>query len=121
MDTLKTSNCDASFKKSPRINEYRCSVLRKGKKGDRPAPKYLYAVPSSYEGRNLQSLAHANYLFDNFGIKIDLKNPIGNGELEIQEYNTSKKIEPFCSACERGLRLDFKFCPYCGKNQREGQ
>ena len=68
------SSCDLMFKKAPRINEYRCWVLRFTKKGNREAPKYLYTVESLHEGQNLQSLGHAKYL-SRFGLKIDLKNP----------------------------------------------
>ena len=80
------------FKKAPRINEYRCWILRYAKKGNRDEPKYLYTVESPYEGKNPQSLGHAKYLL-NFGIKIDLKNPIGSEEIEVQGYNTGKRTE----------------------------
>jgi len=67
-------------------------VLRFAKKGNRDAPKYLYTVESPYEGKNLQSRGHAKYLL-NFGVKIDLKNPIGPEEIEIQAYNTGKRTK----------------------------
>jgi hypothetical protein len=86
------SSCDLMFKKAPRINEYRCWVLRFAKKGNRDEPKYLYTVESPYEGQNLQSRCHAKYLL-NFGVKIDLKNPFGPEEIEVQEYNTGKRTE----------------------------
>lgn len=86
------SSCDLMFKKGPRINEYRCWVLRYAKKGDRDAPKYLYTVESPYEGKNLQSLGHAKYLL-NFGIEIVLKNPFGPESVEVQDYNTGKRTE----------------------------
>ena len=86
------SSCDLMFKKAPRINEYRCWVLRFAKKGNRDEPKYLYTVESPYEGQNLQSRGHAKYL-EKFGIKIDLKNPFGPEEIEVQDYNTGKRTE----------------------------
>ena len=84
------SSCDLLFKRAPRINEYRCWVLRFAKKGNRDAPKYLYKVESPCEGKNLQSVGHAKYLL-NFGVTIDLKNPFGPEEIETQEYNTGKR------------------------------
>lgn len=86
------TSCDLMFKKAPRINEYRCWVLRFTKKGNREAPKYLYTVPSRYEGLNPQSFGHAKYLL-RFGLKIDLKNPIGEEIMEIQDYNTGKRTK----------------------------
>jgi hypothetical protein len=86
------SSCDLMFKKAPRINEYRCWVLRFAKKGNRDEPKYLYTVESPYEGQNLQSRCHAKYLLK-FGVKIDLKNPFGPEEIEVQAYNTGKRTE----------------------------
>lgn len=82
------SSCDALFKKAPRINEYRTWVLRIGKKGNRPPPKYLYTIKSKFEGTNLQSRAHATYLSARYGLPINLTKPIGGEELETQEYNT---------------------------------
>lgn len=82
----------SNVKKAPRINEFRCWVLRYAKKGSRDEPKYLYTVESPYEGQNLQSRGHAKYL-EKFGIKIDLKNPFGPEEIEVQEYNTGKRTE----------------------------
>jgi hypothetical protein len=87
------SSCDLMFKRGPRINEYRCWVLRFSEKGNRPAPKYLYTVKSPYEGKNLQSRSHAKYLM-NFGIPpIELKKPVGSEEIETQEYNTGKRTK----------------------------
>ena len=84
------SSCDLMFKKAPRINEYRCWVLRYAKKGDRKAPEYLYTVESPFEGDNLQSLGHAKYLLK-FGLERSPKNPFGPEEIETQEYNTTDK------------------------------
>lgn len=86
------SSCDWLFKRAPRINEYRCWVLRFTKKGNREAPKYLYTVESPHEGRNLQSLGHAKYLLK-YGLKIDLKKPYGHELIEIQDYNTGKRTK----------------------------
>jgi len=91
-DIVDFSSCDLMFKKAPRINEYRCWVLRFAKKGNRPAPTFLYTVESPHEGKNLQSLGHAKYLL-NFGVKVDLKNPYGPEEIETQAYNTGKRTE----------------------------
>jgi len=92
LEIVRFSSCDLMFKKAPRINEYRNWVLRFAKKGNRDAPKYLYTVESPYEGQNLQSRGHAKYLLK-FGVEIDLKNPIGTEEIEIQDYNTGKRTE----------------------------
>jgi hypothetical protein len=92
LEIVRFSSCDLMFKKAPRINEYRCWVLRYAKKGNRDEPKYLYTVESPYEGQNLQSRCHAKYLL-NFGIKIDLKKPFGPEEIEVQDYNTGKRTE----------------------------
>ena len=89
-DIVDFSSCDLKFKSAPRINEYRCWVLRFANKGKRGAPKYLYTVESPFEGKNLQSLGHAKYLL-NFGLKVDLKNPYGSEEINVQEYSTSDK------------------------------
>jgi hypothetical protein len=94
-DIIDATSCDLMFKKAPRINEYRCWVLRTYKKGKRDAPKYLYTVESPFEGENFQSLGHANYLFEKFGLTIVLKNPyapegMGSGVRE-QGYSTSEK------------------------------
>lgn len=91
-EIIDFSNCDLMFKKAPRINEYRCWVLRYAKKGSRDAPRYLYTVESPHDGKNLQSRGHAKYLL-NFGVAVDLKNPYGPEEIEIQAYNTGKRIE----------------------------
>jgi hypothetical protein len=84
------SNCDPAFKRAPMINEFRCWVLRVDDKGKRPAPKYLYMVASPFEGTNPQSLGHSHYLLK-FGLKIDLKNPIGEDGIYTEDYNTSEK------------------------------
>lgn len=89
-DIVDFSSCDLKFKSAPRINEYRCWVLRFANKGKRGAPRYLYTVESPFEGKNLQSLGHAKYLL-NFGLKVDLKNPYGSEEINVQEYSTSDK------------------------------
>lgn len=89
-DIVDFSSCDLKFKSAPRINEYRCWVLRFSAKGKRAPPKYLYTVESPYEGKNPQSLGHAKYLL-NFGLKIELKNPIGQEEINTQEYSTAEK------------------------------
>lgn len=94
LDIVWFSSSDLMFKKAPRINEYRCWVLRYAKKGNRDEPKYLYTVEFPYEGKNLQSLGHAKYLLK-FGVKIDLKNPYGTEEIETQEYNTGKRTENY--------------------------
>ena len=92
LEIVRFSSCDLMFKRAPRINEYRCWVLRFAKKGNRDAPKYLYTVESPHEGKNLQSRCHAKYLL-NFGVTIDLKNPFGPEEIETQTYNTGKRTE----------------------------
>lgn len=91
-EVVDFSSCDLMFKKAPMINEYRCWVLRFAKKGNRDEPKHLYTVESPYEGKNLQSLGHAEYLL-NFGVRINLKQPYGSEKIEIQAYNTGKRTE----------------------------
>lgn len=91
LEIVRTSNCDAMFKKAPRNNENISWVLRFDKKGSRDPPKYLRTIKSSYEGKNLQSLGHAKYLL-NYGIKIQLQKPFGPEEVERQTYNTGKRI-----------------------------
>jgi len=92
-DIVDYSSCDLAYKKGPRLNEYRSWVLRYTKKGkNRDAPKYIYKGESPHEGKNLQSLGHANYLM-NFGVKIDLKRPYGPNEIESISYNTGKRVE----------------------------
>jgi hypothetical protein len=92
LEIVRFSSCDLMFKRAPRINEYRCWVLRYAKKGNRDEPRYLYTVESPYEGQNLQSRGHAKYL-EKFGLIIDLKNPFGPEEIEVQQYNTGKRTE----------------------------
>jgi hypothetical protein len=92
LEIVRFSSCDLMFKKAPRINEYRTWVLRYAKKGDRDEPKFLYTIESPHEGQNLQSRGHAKYLLK-FGVKIDLKQPFGLEEIEVQEYNTGKRTE----------------------------
>lgn len=87
-EIIDFSSCDAMFKKAPSINEYRTWVLRFGNKGKREPPHYLRTIESPYEGKNLQSCAHAKYLL-NFGVKVELKRPFGGELLEVQEYNTT--------------------------------
>jgi len=84
------SSCDLKFKYAPRINEYTTWVLRLEGKGKRDAPKYLYTVESPHEGKNPQSRGHAKFL-EKFGLKIDLKNPVGTEELLVQDYSTRSK------------------------------
>ena len=91
-DVVDFTSCDLKFKSAPRINEYRCWVLRFASKGKRGAPRFLYTVESPFEGKNLQSRGHAKYLL-NFGLKVDLKNPYGSEEINVQEYSTSEKHE----------------------------
>ena len=92
LEIVRFSSCDLMFKMAARINEFRCSVLRFEKKGNRDAPKFRYTVESPHEGKNLQSRGHAKYLLK-FGITVDLKNPFGPEEIEIQAYNTGKRTK----------------------------
>lgn len=92
-EVIDASGCDTAFKKAPKINENRCWVLRTDKKGNRDPPKYIYTVESPNEGLNPQSKGHAKYL-EKFGIKIELKNPIGEEKLNIEKYSTSDEHAP---------------------------
>jgi hypothetical protein len=83
------ADCDGSFVKGARINEFRSWVLRAGPKGKRPIPKYLYTVESPYNGKRLQSQAHAQFLKAWYGVPVRLVNPDGNDALlNFQEYKT---------------------------------
>lgn len=86
-----SSTCDEIFKKGIRYNEFRTWVLRGIGKGDRPKPKFLYSVQSPYNGRRLQSQAHAKFLQRYYGANVRLVNSDGNDELEIQGYKTASK------------------------------
>lgn len=92
LEIVRFSSCDLMFKMAARINEFRCWVLRIAKKGNRDAPKFRYTVASPYEGKKLQSRSHAKYLLK-FGVMVDLKNPFGPEEFEIQAYNTGKRTK----------------------------
>jgi hypothetical protein len=92
LDVVYTSTCDEVFKRGIRINEFRTWILRSEPKGNRPAPKYLYSLPSPYNGQRLQSQAHSMYLQINYGAKVRLVNPDGNTSIEIQDYKTSSKV-----------------------------
>jgi hypothetical protein len=107
IEIVDFSNCDLAFKKAPRINEYRCWNLRCYPKGNRPPTKYLYTLKSEYEGLNPQSRPHAKYL-EKFGVKVDLKNPVGTEELEIGGYNTEDKTKKH-HWYKRFLRLYARF------------
>jgi hypothetical protein len=94
-DVISYSSCDYMFRKAPSINEYRCWVLSFDKRGKSNAPKYFYMVESPFEGDRLQSLPHANTLYDKFGLKIAVKNPFTltgqEGRAYEQGYNTEDK------------------------------
>lgn len=92
LEIIRTSNCDAMFKRAPRNNENISWVLRFDKKGSTKPPKYLRTIKSQYEGKKLQSRSHAKYLL-NFGAKIELQQPFGPEEVEIQTYNTGKRVK----------------------------
>jgi hypothetical protein len=91
LEVIYNSTCDAVFKRGIRISEYRTWILRNIEKGNRPKPKYLYTVESPYNGKRLQSQAHAHFLQRYFGAPVRLVNSDGNDELEIQGYKTSNK------------------------------
>ncbi len=93
LDILQTSNCDQVFKTAPLINPFRCWVLRYSAKGTKESPMYLYTVESPYEGEHLQSLAHANFLFENYGVTVKLQRPFGPIVAETQTYCTKQKLE----------------------------
>lgn len=93
LEIVRFSNCDLMFKRGPIMNEFRTWVLRDSKKGDRDAPKYLYTVQSKYEGQNLQSIGHANFLSLKFGLNVELQKPYGPENVEVQFYKTGKRTE----------------------------
>jgi len=92
LDVVYNSTCGEVFKRGIRINEYRTWILRTHKKGDRDRPKYLFSVESPYNGKNLQSQAHALFLRVHYGAKILLTNPDGNTKIEMQDYKTGSKV-----------------------------
>jgi hypothetical protein len=88
---LNNSTCDAMFKRGIRINEYRTWVLRGLGKGERKKPQFAYVIESEYNGKQLQSQAHSEFLQQYYGAPVRLVNPDGNHELEIQGYKTASK------------------------------
>lgn len=92
VNVLYNSTCDWLFRRGIMINEYRTWVLRAWGKGEREKPTYLRTIESPYNGKRLQSQAHAMFLKAYYGANVRLVNPDGNEELEIQEYNTSSKV-----------------------------
>jgi hypothetical protein len=59
---------------------------------EQPTPSPIYTVESPFEGKNLKSLGNAKYLL-NFGLKVDLKNPYGTEEINVQQNGASDKHE----------------------------
>jgi hypothetical protein len=92
-DIIYASTCDHDYKWGYRINEYRTWILRVLEKGERERPKYLYSIPSPYNGLRLQSQAHGLFLKHFYGADVRLTNPDGNTELEFQSYKTSSKVK----------------------------
>lgn len=93
LDVVYNSSCDAVFKRGIEINEYRTWILRGLEKGNRNKPKYLYTVKSPYNGKRLQSQAHALFLQHYYGAKVRLTHPDGNNILEVQGFKTGNKID----------------------------
>jgi hypothetical protein len=91
LEVVCESTCDGIFKKGIRYNENRTWILRADQKGDRPKPRYSYTVESPYNGKLLQSQAHAEFLQRYYGAPVRLVKPDGNHELEIQGYKTASK------------------------------
>jgi len=92
LEIIRASNCDTMFKNAPLINPKRSWVLRFAEKGSKGPPTYLYTVESKYEGENLQSLAHAKFL-QKHDLKVELKQPFGTDDAEIQIYYTNNKLK----------------------------
>jgi hypothetical protein len=92
-EIMWASSCDYDFKRGDRINEGRTWILRVLDKGERDRPKYLYSIPSPYNGLRLQSQAHGLFLKYFYGADVRLTNPDGNNELEFQSYKTSSKVK----------------------------
>lgn len=88
LDVVYDSGCDYVFKRGCWINEYRTWVLRTEPKGERPKPTYLRTIESPYNGERMQSLAHALFLEECYGIKVRLAFPDGNRIVEKQKYLT---------------------------------
>jgi len=92
-EIVMASTCDFNFKYGYRINEFRTWILRVLEKGERDRPKYLYSIPSPYNGMRLQSHAHGHFLKYFYGADVRLTNHDGNTELGIQRYKTSSKVK----------------------------
>lgn len=93
LDVVYDSNCDYLFQRGIRINEYRTWILRALEKGNRPRPKFLYAVESPHNGKRLQGEALGLFLKHYYGAKVRLVNPDGAYELELQGYKTGSKLD----------------------------
>lgn len=91
LDVVYESTCDAAFKRGIHHNEFRTWLLRVLEKGDRPKPKYGYSIESPYNGKNIQSQSHGEFLRNYYGASVRLTKPDGNQELEIQGYTTGNK------------------------------
>ena len=87
---IDSAGCEKAFRNSFFINEYRTWILRNVEKGDRPPPKYIARVESPHEAQNPQSLGHAIYLKEKYGIEIELKNPVGEPLIIEEDYPTSE-------------------------------
>jgi len=92
-DIVKQSTCDHDYKGGYRINEYRTWILRCFEKGERDRPKYLYSVPSPFNGLRLQSRVHGMFLERFYGADVRLTNPDENTVIGVQSYKTSSKVK----------------------------
>jgi hypothetical protein len=91
LQILEESDCDYNFKRGIRLNEYRAWILRVSEKGDRSRPRYVYTIYLPYNGKNLQSEAHALFLWGYYKVPMRIKKPDGNFELDFQEYLTATR------------------------------
>lgn len=88
---VQSSSCDLGFVIAPRFDKFRNWVLRDATKGKRGRPTFAYSIESPYDGMRKQSLAHAMFLYDYYGLVTVLKNPDGNDTIKLESYLTASR------------------------------
>lgn len=88
---IRHSSCEYAFKEAPRVfNEYKSWVIRTEAKANRTKPRYLFTVKSPF-ANHPQSLAHALFLTQHYGVPVDLKNQDDLLEMSFCSYKTYSK------------------------------
>jgi hypothetical protein len=88
---VMSSSCDLGFVIAPRYDRFRNWVLRDTIKGSRDRPKFKYIILSPHEGERMQSSAHAFFLTNRYGIKLNLLKPDGNRDFQFESYQTANR------------------------------